>query len=179
MILEIRKILARLVLFTDSSVRIQDKLLYAYNVLINLAPIAFLLNMFNWWWKDNEQFGSFMCVALVINLIVGCWYHLKNNTFNWKLFITRNIEMTFIVVVGYIMLETLRYTAGDNFAGEVFRITIQICTLLFPVSKVLKNIYILSNEKYPPKFFMEKLYNFEKNGDLNDLFNKTKNKNEL
>jgi len=167
-----KKILAQLVLFTDSSVSLQDKLQYAYNVIINLAPVAFVLKTIDWWWTDNTQFGNFMCIALIINMAVGCWFHLRYNSFQWKAFIGRNIEMAFIVIVGYIMLEMLRYTAGDNFAGEVFRITIQICTLLFPVSKVLKNIYIMSNGKYPPKFFMEKLYNFEKNGDLNEFFKK-------
>ena len=80
--------------------------------------------------------------------------------------------MTFIVIIGYVMLEMLRYTAGDNLAGEIFRILIQISTLLFPISKVLKNIFILSKGKYPPKFFMQRLYNFEKTGDLKDLFDK-------
>lgn len=169
-----KKILAQTVLFSDSTVIWTDKLNYAYNVLVNLAPIAFILNIANWWWTDNQQFGNFMCIALIINTVVGIVYHLKYDSFNWKLFIGRNIEMTFIVVVGYIMLEMLRYTAGDNFAGEVFRIMIQICTLLFPVSKVLKNIYIMSNGKYPPKFFMEKLYKFEKDGDLDQFFNKNK-----
>lgn len=167
-----RKLFAQLVLFTDSSVKWEDKIYYAFNVVSHLAPIAFLLNLFNWWWTDNHQFGTFLCCSLVANMIVGCYYHLKKNTFSWKLFLGRNIEMTFIVIIGYVMLEMLRYTAGDNLAGEIFRILIQISTLLFPISKVLKNIFILSKGKYPPKFFMERLYNFEKTGDLKDLFDK-------
>ena len=71
------------------------------------------------------------------------------------------------------LLEMLRYTAGDNIAGEIFRVTIQIITLLYPTSKVLKNVYIITDGKYPPEFLMNKLYNFEKNGDLNGFF-KTK-----
>jgi hypothetical protein len=68
------------------------------------------------------------------------------------------------------MLEMLRYTAGDNLAGEIFRILIQTTTLLYPTSKVLKNVFIITKGKYPPKFLMDRLYNFEKNGDLNDFF---------
>jgi hypothetical protein len=58
--------------------------------------------------------------------------------------------------------------------GESFKILIQVVTLLYPVSKVLKNIYILSNKQFPPAFIMDKIYNFEKNGDLKDLFDTDK-----
>src|SRR5690606_16330533 len=85
--------------------------------------------------------------------------------------IFKNIEMACVVIVVYIMLEMLRYTAGDNIAGEAFKILIQITTLLYPTSKVLKNVHIITSGRYPPKFIMRRLYNFEKNGDLSDFFN--------
>ena len=172
------KIIARLILFTEPTVKWADRLSYAYNVVINFAPIVFIMKITNWWFSENQQFGNFMCISLVLNMIVGVVFHLKYGTFSFWQFLKKNVEIIFIVVVSYIMLETLRYTAGDNFAGEVFRITIQIITLLYPTSKVLKNFYIMTDGKYPPKFFMDKLYNFEKNGDLKDFFNKKQIDNE-
>lgn len=167
-----KRFLAHLLLFTESSVSWTDRIQYAWNVFIHLAPVAFVMNMIGWWWSDNEQFGSFMCIGLIVNAVVGIVFHLRHNTFNFKDFLIKNFEMTFVVIAGYVMLEMLRYTAGDNLAGEAFKIIIQICTLLYPTSKVCKNLYIITEGKYPPKFFMERLYNFEKNGDLNEFFNK-------
>ena len=66
----------------------------------------------------------------------------------------------------------MRLIAGDNLAGEVFKVTIQIATILYPASKILKNIYVLSNKQYPPSFIMDKIYKFEKDGNVKDLFNK-------
>jgi len=170
-----KRLFTHLLLFTESGVSWTDRIQYAWSAFLHFAPIAFILNLIGWWWTDNAQFGNFMCIGLIVNAIVGVWFHVKYNTFNFKEFLIKNFEMTFVVIAGYVMLEMLRYTAGDNFAGEAFKVIIQVCTLLYPTSKVSKNLFIISKGKYPPPFFMKKLYNFEKNGDLNEFFNKKEN----
>lgn len=153
-----------------------DRARYAWSAIIHFAPVAFLLNVLHWWFANNSQFGGFMCAALVINMVVGAIMHLKFKTFVVKSFIWKNVEMAFVIIVVYILLEMLRYTSGDNIAGDIFRILIQVMTLLYPTSKVCKNIFILTKGKYPPEFLMRKLYSFERNGDLGKLFS-TKNDN--
>ena len=167
-------LLAKLILLTAKQPTFKDRLGYIWDCFTHLAPIVFALDLINWWFKENQQFGTFMCIALLVNLAVGIFYHLKMGTFNPKDFILKNIEMAGVIIVVYIMLEMLRYTAGDNLAGEIFKITIQFITLLYPTSKVLKNIFIITDGKYPPEFLMNKLYNFEKNGDLSEFFKSKK-----
>lgn len=166
---------AKLILLTAKEPTIEDRFRYIGSCIIHFAPIAFCLDLFNWWFQENQQFGTFMCVALLVNLFVGACYHLKKKTFSPKLFVLKNIEMAGVIIIVYIMLEMLRYTAGDNLAGEIFKVTIQITTLLYPTSKVMKNIFIITDGKYPPEFLMNKLYSFEKKGDLSEFF---KNKKE-
>lgn len=79
-----------------------------------------------------------------------------------------------VLIPVYTLLEMLRLTAGDNMIGEGFKVVIQITTLLYPISKALKNFYILSNKQFPPQFIMNKIYNFEKTGDIKEFFNKEK-----
>lgn len=166
-----KRLIAQIMLISDTdNVGWLDRVKYGWNVFIHIAPVAFVLDLVNWWFAENQQFGNFMCAALIINMIVGAVMHLKNKSFSFKLFLYKNLEMGFSVVVVYVMLEMLRYTAGANFAGEIFRVSIQIMTLLYPASKVAKNIFILTKGKYPPEFLMKRLYNFEKNGDLANLF---------
>lgn len=151
-----------------------EKINYFVDSAVKLTPIAYVLSLTSWWFGENKQFGEFMCILLIMNMGVGLVYHLKSGTFEFKEFIWKNIGMAAIVVCGYTVLDMLRYTAGDNIAGEMFRVLIQIITLLYPGSKILKNLYVLSNGHFPPEFIMKKLYNFEKNGDLNEFFNKKK-----
>lgn len=165
-----KRIFYSLILAADHGSPLTSRLNYLFMSIVKLAPIAFLLDLMNWWFTENKQFGTFLSIAILVNMVVGVVKHLKYRTFDFKLFFSRNFMMVFVVCTVYIMLEMLRYTAGDNIAGEIFRVLIQVTTLMYPASKVFKNSYILSNGKYPPEFIMQRLYNFEKNGDLNDLF---------
>lgn len=167
----IKKIFCSIALLADDSPTLSEKVSYLVKLLLTFAPIAFLMSSFGIWYKDNEQFFSFIIGALFINMIVGIGYHVKGGTFKWSQFFWKNIKMWVVIIIVYIILDMLRLTAGDNLAGETFRIFIQITTLLYPSSKALKNIYILNNKQFPPEFIMEKLYNFEKTGNIKDLMN--------
>lgn len=172
-----KKILAHLILLNFEGVSLPERMNYFFVTLVKIAPVAYLLSLVKWWFSENEQFGVFMCIALFLNTLVGAVFHFVNGTFSYPQFFKRNTLMVFVVVVTYVMLELLRYTAGDNIVGEIFKVTIQIATLLYPGSKIFKNCYLLSSGKFPPEFIMAKLYSFEKNGDLNDFF-KLKNKDD-
>ena len=85
--------------------------------------------------------------------------------------------MWMVLIITYILLEMLRLTAGNNLVGEGFKVLIQITTLLYPISKALKNIYVWSEKQFPPQFIMDKIYKFEQTGDLEELLNKKENDN--
>lgn len=170
-----KAILAKTILLSTEHPTFLEKCKYVWDIILHLAPIVMLLELANFWFAENKQFGLFVCLTLFANMGVGIWYHLKRKTFNIKLFFYRNIEMIGVVVIVYFLLEMLRYTAGDNIVGEIFKAVIQVMTLLYPISKTFKNIYILTKGKYPPKFIMLRLYNFDKNGDLSEFFKTNKN----
>lgn len=165
-----KTIAVKLMLIGEPEVDLWDKIRYSFSVIASIGPIAYVLDQINWWFSDNEQFGFFMIVAVIINMIFGMWSHLKRGTFNPKHFLLKNIEMMLIVIFGYTTLDMLRYTAGDNIAGEALKVLFQLSTLAFPSSKIFKNMCIISNGKFPPKFIMQRMYDFEKNGDLSKFF---------
>lgn len=47
-----------------------------------------------------------------------------------------------------------------------FRVVLQMTTLIYPLSKILKNIFIISKGEHPPEWIMKRIYNFQENGDL-------------
>ena len=170
-----RKYLIQLILISDQSPSLTDRVKYLFNWIIGLTPIVYLSKFLHLWFQDNWQFGLFVSAALIINMVVGAIRHIKTKTFTIKEFLLKNAEMAFVIITSYAMLEMMRYTAGANIAGEAFRVFIQITTLLYPTSKVFKNLYIITNKNFPPEFLMRKLYNFEQTGDMRSLFD-TENK---
>jgi len=170
----LKKIFFTIILVADEKPTYYEKLIYIFKLLMTFSPIVILLEAFNLWYVNNKQFFSFVLGALLINMFVGAWYHRKMKTFSWELFLKRNALMWAVLIPVYTLLEMLRLTAGDNMIGEGFKVVIQITTLLYPISKALKNFYILSNKQFPPQFIMNKIYNFEKTGDIKEFFNKEK-----
>ena len=151
-----------------------EKCQYYIKLVLTFAPVVYVLDSLNKWFNNNQQFFSFMICVLSANLIVGGVKHAKLKTFKWNEFWQKNIEMWFIIIVTYPLLEMISIIAGDNLIAEVFKIALQLSTFLYPLSKILKNIYLWSEKKYPPEWLMERIYNFEKSGNIKDL---TDNKN--
>lgn len=179
-----KRLLARIILFTEvkEGHSLTDNIMYFLKAGAQLAPIAFVLDWVSIWFTENKQFFFFTCLMLFFNLAVGLWYHIKHGTFSWADFWKKNISMMGALIVTYFVLEMFRYTAGDNLAGDIFRVTIQLSTLLYPASKILKNVYLLTNKEHPPAFIMERLYKFEKTGNVADLLKdieETKKEEEL
>lgn len=171
-------IFARLILIADINPTYLEKAKFTLWVAAHLAPIAFFMDWIKAWFQSNGQFFLFVCVALIVNMAVGIWFHMKYKSFKFREFLLKNAEMMGVMIIVYIMLEMMRYTAGENLAGEIFRVFIQILTLMYPTSKVMKNIFIISNGRHPPKFIMHRLYNFEKYGDLEGFFKTKKDEND-
>ena len=78
--------------------------------------------------------------------------------------------MVFIIVAVFISLSLLSIPLDESEMGKIFKRVVQLTTLLYPVSKILKNAFILTNGKYPPQFIMKALYNYEREGKLKDFF---------
>src|SRR5690606_22875760 len=147
-----------------------DAARYAILSVVKLSPLALLLDSLQLWWQDNAGFCFGLVAVLLINAGVGIAFHLRYKTFNFRSFFTRNSTMAGAVIITFVVLEIMRVTIGDNVAGDLFKVLIQVMSLMYPTSKIVKNIFILSRGKHPPEFIMRKFYNFEKNGDLKRLF---------
>ena len=164
-----------LILMTDKNIPLIDRIELFFKSLLAIAPIAFLLELSKNWVMDNPRFTTAVILIVFINMGLGAYMHLKKGNFKWKKFITKSVSMILVINITYIVLELIIGRAGDNFIVDGFRAALQVATLLYPGTKVLKNIFLLSNGEYPPKWIMDKIYNFEKNGDL-QAFLETKKK---
>lgn len=159
----------QLILIGDKNPTIGERFRYMMECVLTLLPVAYIMKEFNAWFANNQDFFSGCIYIMCVNVLVGAWVHLKKNTFSWREFFIGNITMMILVTLSYIVLEQLRIASGENPAAEAFKYVIQVATLLWPVSKILKNIFVLTKGEHPPRFIMKRLYNFEKDGDLHAL----------
>jgi len=163
-----------LILLATKQPTFYDKVCYFGKVVAALGPVVAIIDALSIWFYSNSNFIAVMLGVLVINMGIGIWYHHVMGTFSWRLFMGRNAEMFLVIFVVYILLELLRFVVGNNVVGNGFKVLVQTTTIIYPVSKSLKNIYILSEKRHPPAFIMERLYKFEKTGDIKDLIENDK-----
>jgi len=166
----IQKLFCDIILFADSRPTIVEKARYFFVIISSFTPVVWLIEGISGWYITNHTFANCIFLTVIFNLVVGAWYHFKMGTFSYMQFIFRNSLMIAVILLGYTMLDMLRMTLGNNMLAEGFGTIVQLSTLLYPGSKVMKNLYILSNKQFPPAFIMERLYNFEKSGNIKDLF---------
>jgi hypothetical protein len=165
----LRKFLCGMILIADAQPTFLEKTKYFVTIILAFAPIAYCLEGMSFWFSNNKQFASFVLLAVIINIAVGAVFHWRNKTFSQEQFLVKNGIMISVLLISYALLEMLHLTIGDNVFSESFRTLIQISTLLYPISKTFKNLYILSNKQFPPEWIMERLYNFEKTGNIDTI----------
>lgn len=162
-------------LLFDERVSPGDRFVNFLIALGSFAPIAYFLSTLGNWFNSNEDFVYGMTVIILVNIAVGVWVHKRKGDFSTKILLVKNLEMMGILLATYVVLEIIISITGDSGLAEIFRIAIQVSTLFYPGSRILKNVFIISKGKYPPKWIMERMYSFEETGDLDQLFNpKTK-----
>ena len=143
-----------------------------FKSFILFAPVAFIIGAIRNWYIDNEHFFYGVIVLVIINMVFGGIMHWNKKKFCIKTFLNKTSEMILSLTLIYVGLEMIIFHGGDNPVTSGFRSALQMTSLLYPFSKIAKNVYIISKGKYPPEWIMKKLYDFEKNGDLQEFFKK-------
>jgi hypothetical protein len=167
------KIYCNLLISSESDGDPMHRLESLGRVLMYISPIAFIIGVLDLWYQDNEAFTLSAVGFIFANAIIGLIAHFVRKDFNWETFLTKTMKMVLIISGVYFVLELIISPIGDNSITDGFRSTIQVSTLLWPGGKILKNFFIWSGGEHPPKWVMQKLYNFQKNGDLNAFLNKS------
>ena len=159
-----------LLFYFDDKIHFRDRVYYFFIAFFKSIPLLMLYSYFSTWRGNNEFFFAGICFALFLNALVGGVYHFKTGTFNIKDFLMGNTMMIFVISVSYISLAILSIPLDESGIGKMFKMSVQLMTLFYPVSKIVKNVFVLTKGKYPPQFVMKALYNYEREGKLKDFF---------
>lgn len=81
--------------------------------------------------------------------------------------------MISVICITYFVLEIIINTAGDGAIVSGFRASLQIATLIYPGTKIIRHTHWISRGEFPPKWMMAKFYKMEKDGDIEGFFQET------
>lgn len=159
-----------LLFYFDDKIHLRDRVYYFFIAFFKSIPLLMLYSYFSIWKEKNELFFVGISFILFLNMVVGATYHAKAGSFDIKQFLYGNISVMLVISVVYISLSVLSIPLNESETGKIFQSVVQFMTLMYPVSKIVKNIFVLTGGKYPPQFIMKALYNYEREGKLKDFF---------
>lgn len=164
-----------LLFYFDDKIHLRDRVFYFFVVFFKSVPLLLLYAYFSSDKEQNAIFYAGISVVLMLDMIAGAWYHFKKGDFDFVELLNGSIFKMAIIAIAFISLSILNIPLSRTDVGRAFEITIQMISLLYPVKDIAKNLFVLSNGKFPPEFFMKALYNYEKSGKLKEFYEKVNN----
>nr|DAT23370.1 MAG TPA: hypothetical protein [Bacteriophage sp.] len=164
-----------LLFYFDDKIHLRDRVYYFFIAFFKSVPLLLLYAYFSTDREQNAIFYASIGMVLLLDMLAGAWYHFKKGDFDFVDLFKGTITKMLLVAIAFISLSILNIPLSRTDVGRAFEITIQMISLLYPVKDIVKNLFVLSNGKFPPEFFMKALYNYEKSGKLREFYEKVSN----
>ena len=164
-----------LLFYFDEKIHLRDRVYYFFIAFFKSVPLLLLYAYFSTDREQNAIFYASIGMVLLLDMLAGAWYHFKKGDFDFVDLFKGTITKMLLVAIAFISLSILNIPLSRTDVGRAFEITIQMISLLYPVKDIVKNLFVLSNGKFPPEFFMKALYNYEKSGKLREFYEKVSN----
>ena len=164
-----------LLFYFDERIHLRDRVYYFFIAFFKSVPLLLLYAYFSTDREQNAIFYASIGMVLLLDMLAGAWYHFKKGDFDFVDLFKGTITKMLLVAIAFISLSILNIPLSRTDVGRAFEITIQMISLLYPVKDIVKNLFVLSNGKFPPEFFMKALYNYEKSGKLREFYEKVNN----
>lgn len=134
------------------------------------SPLAFIIQHITDWYITNQGTIYLFFGAIIVDWISGIWKHLKKKTFSWKLNGLGLLVKIGMVVFGSFLAESMPHFLGDNNIVTTSLITIlRLSIFMYPAASAWMNMSVISNGKFPPKKWIDKLESFNKNLNIKEL----------
>lgn len=123
------------------------------------------------WYIDNTLFMAILLFAIIndyiVSVIVHTWY--KKN-FSFKTNSLEFLKKLGSCILVFALLEMFREIFQDM---EVIYISmkplIRVTVFLYPTGSALRNLSIITNDKFPPIGWIKKINNFQKTGNIKEF----------
>lgn len=143
---------------------------YSFIIKLNflLSIPGWCISKFTEWTISNQDFigGVLLCIA--IDHIVGTLCHaLKLRDFSFKKNTYGLLKKITMCVLSLILFEVMNLIIRDlTSIFEYLKVITRLTVISYPVSSAFINMAILTNGKFPPKGWLEKLKYFNEKLNL-------------
>lgn len=156
---------------------------FAHSLWVSLvvSPIAWLLTYIlgyaNKVLLRDHDFIAGIVTVVIIDGIMGAWKWIKLSKFNEKKLAIGIIEKLAICIFAMVIFNTLILAAGDHpDIVSYMNLLAALTILIYPALSAFKNMFFITNGKFPPIGWMRKMESFNDTANIDEIFKQEKAK---
>lgn len=161
--------LGHLALIHKGSIAI--KLQSSAALAFSLAPFIYAAESLMNWTNLNQEYVSFVFIAIMIDHILGSIIHafIKKDFSLKKNIIGVLTKAGLVIAMGFLFEGIQSIVKEDSFAKEYLIIVLRLTVFLYPAGSAFMNSAIITNGKFPPIGWINKIKSFQTDLDIAKL----------
>ena len=165
----IRYLLLQFVNIADGD--LPTKFLSAFKLSLIASPFILIWDKLVKWGIPNQDYILIVLGAILVDWVFGIWKHLKKRTFSLKQNAIGLIVKIALTTGAAFLFEGLGNIVKDSADIIVVSLTTvtRVIVFLYPAVSAWQNIYIVSDERFPPKAWMDRINKFNENLNVKEL----------
>ena len=141
------------------------------------SPFILIWDKIVKWGVPNQDYILIVLGAILVDWFFGIWKHLKKRTFSFKQNAFGLIIKVALTTGAAFLFEGLNSIVKDSADIIVVSLTTvtRVIVFLYPAVSAWQNIYIVSDERFPPKVWMDRINKFNENLNVKELTDEKNN----
>lgn len=151
------------------------KLLYSAMFTIMLSTVAYLFDFVKNFLIPEKYFFQTVIFLCLADVGMGILKSIKLRRFSMLILVVglaTKLGVSYVVVQIFQALSSPQEFINSPDARNYFVLTWKLLVMFYPALSAFNNIFYVSNKKFPPLWWMMRMQNFNKDGDIEKLIGK-------
>ncbi len=151
------------------------KLLYSAIFTIMLSPVVYIFDFVRDFLIPEKYFFQTVIFLCLADAGMGILKSIKLRRFSMLVLVVGlaiKLGVSYVVVQIFQALSSPQEFINSSDARNYFVLTWKLLIMFYPALSAFNNIFYVSNKKFPPLWWMMRMQNFNKDGDIEKLIGK-------
>lgn len=151
------------------------KLLNSAMFTIMLSPVVYIFDFARDFLIPEKYFFQTVIFLCLADVGMGILKSIKLRRFNMLVLVVglaTKLGVSYVVVQIFQALSSPQEFINSPDARNYFVLTWKLLVMFYPALSAFNNIFYVSNKKFPPLWWMMRMQNFNKDGDIEKLIGK-------
>ena len=151
------------------------KLLYSAMFTIMLSPFVYIFDFVRDFLIPEKYFFQTVIFLCLADVGMGILKSIKLRRFSMLVLVVglaTKLGVSYVVVQIFQAFSSPQEFINSPDARNYFVLTWKLLIMTYPALSAFNNIFYVSNKKFPPLWWMMRMQNFNKDGDIEKLIGK-------